>query len=69
MPASIDSSICPLCQQQNHCGVNNAEPCWCTKSKMPAKLLAQVPKQLQKKSCICQACLKKFNLNNIKEVR
>ncbi|MDO6445220.1 cysteine-rich CWC family protein [Colwellia sp. 1_MG-2023] len=70
----VDSSICPLCQTANKCGVNKAEPCWCTKEKVPAELIAQVSDKYVNKSCICQACIEKYNLTidlskaNIKEV-
>jgi hypothetical protein len=75
MDESIDSAICPLCQTANKCGVNDAEPCWCTKEKVPEALIAQVSAKYLNKSCICQACIEKFNLTldlsevNIKEVK
>jgi len=68
MTNTIDDTICPLCQSSNHCGVNDDAPCWCNEVKIPPKLIAQVPEQLQKKSCICQKCAEKFQKLKIKEV-
>lgn len=61
MTKPVDTSVCPLCQQQNYCGVNDTEACWCTKSKIPEQLLEQIPVALRQKACICQACVDKFN--------
>ncbi|GAA6204915.1 cysteine-rich CWC family protein [Thalassotalea sp. SU-HH00458] len=71
MAEQVDSTVCPLCQANNQCGVNAAEPCWCTKEKVPAELIEQVSDEYVNKSCICKACIEKFNLAtaNIKEVK
>lgn len=69
MNTPIDSSICPLCQASNQCGVSGEEPCWCTKEKVPEALISQVPNESLNKSCICQACIQKFNVDNVKEVK
>lgn len=61
MQSSIDQTLCPLCQQTNLCGVNDDKPCWCVTSDIKRDLLAQVPKELSGKSCICQKCIDKFN--------
>ncbi|MBA6234473.1 MULTISPECIES: cysteine-rich CWC family protein [unclassified Colwellia] len=54
---------CPLCNNQNLCGVSNTtKPCWCTLEKVPSALIQGVPDAEKGKSCICQACIKKFNL-------
>lgn len=52
---------CPLCQQGNYCGVNEADPCWCTTTKIPTALIEQVPIEQKNKSCICASCVDKFN--------
>ncbi len=57
----IDEAQCPLCQQNNLCGVNNEEPCWCVNSNIKRELLAQVPAELSGKSCVCQQCIDKYN--------
>lgn len=69
MTKPIDETICPLCQLENSCGVDNEQPCWCTKTKVPETLIKQVPEELQKKACICQQCINKFNSENIVEVK
>jgi hypothetical protein len=69
MTKSFDGTVCPLCQANNKCGVNGKEPCWCAKEKVPAALISQVPDELLNKSCICQACIEKFNLANVQEVK
>lgn len=61
MDSSIDQAQCPLCQKNNHCGVNGAEPCWCVSSDIKPDLLAQVPKNFSGKACVCQKCIDKFN--------
>lgn len=61
MNTTIDQSLCPLCQQNNLCGVNGDEPCWCVTSDIKRDLLAQVPVELSGKSCVCQQCIDKFN--------
>jgi hypothetical protein len=54
---------CPLCNNQNLCGVSNTtKPCWCTLEKVPSALIQGVPDAEKGKICICQACIKKFNL-------
>jgi len=62
MTINIDASNCPLCQQNNHCDVGSPQGCWCTLEKVPNMLIQQVPDEKKGKSCICQACIKKFNL-------
>ncbi|MGB1263191.1 MAG: cysteine-rich CWC family protein [Cognaticolwellia sp.] len=60
--SAIDQSQCPLCQQNNLCGVNGSTPCWCVNSDIKRELLQQVPAELSGKSCVCQPCINKFNL-------
>ncbi len=69
MTTSDEQSRCPLCQLNNRCGINETTACWCTQEKVPAALIAQLPNEKKGNVCICQACIKKFNLENIKEVR
>lgn len=61
MNSPIDPMQCPLCQQNNHCGVNGIDECWCVSSDIKPELLTKVPKELAKKSCICQQCIDKYN--------
>ncbi|XQW85195.1 cysteine-rich CWC family protein [Thalassotalea piscium] len=57
----VDDTICPICQNKNLCQAHQAETCWCHTSKVPQDLIANVPTQLQGKSCICQTCIEQFN--------
>jgi hypothetical protein len=61
MISTVNQSQCPLCQQNNLCGVNDKEACWCVSSSIKRELLALVPKELSGKSCVCQQCIDKFN--------
>jgi hypothetical protein len=62
MTKNLDASHCPLCQQNNYCDVASSQGCWCTQEKVPNALIQQVPDGKKGKSCICQTCIKKFNL-------
>lgn len=63
-----EAKFCPLCQANNKCGVNDKEPCWCMKEKIPTELIEKVPSLARNKACICQACVEKYHFKNIKEV-
>jgi hypothetical protein len=60
-----DATACPLCGRPNDCQLCTTAaykgPCWCTKVKIPAELLAQVPPDLQNRACICRDCVMKFH--------
>jgi Family of unknown function (DUF5522)/Cysteine-rich CWC len=60
-----DGTRCPLCSNPNRCqlcAVNPYKgPCWCAKAEIPDALLAQVPHDLRKKTCICRDCVMKFH--------
>ncbi len=62
MTINLDASHCPLCQQDNRCDVASAQGCWCSLEKVPKALIQQVPDDKKGQSCICQTCIKKFNL-------
>lgn len=56
---TIDPTRCPLCQQNNLCAAvkgTDAAQCWCQTTAISAALIANIPPQLQRKSCICQRC-------------
>ncbi|WP_373567762.1 cysteine-rich CWC family protein [Colwellia sp. M166] len=65
MTTVINDNLCPLCHANNLCGVKGTEPCWCVSSNIKPELLMRVPKELSRKSCICQKCINKFNLTEI----
>ena len=58
---------CPLCNNDNLCGVKNIADCWCTKIEIPPALLKKVPASQRNKSCICVQCIKKFNFKLAKD--
>ena len=62
MTINLDASHCPLCQQNNRCDVASSQGCWCLLEKVPNALIQQVPDDKKGQSCICQACIQKFNL-------
>ncbi|MHB8948720.1 MAG: cysteine-rich CWC family protein [Rhodoferax sp.] len=59
----IDPMRCPLCGQGNQCagqleretGIGQP-PCWCNQATFGPELLARVPEQARRLSCICAAC-------------
>ncbi|WP_350226383.1 cysteine-rich CWC family protein [Thalassotalea sediminis] len=55
--------ICPLCQRENRCGINNETACWCLTAKVPKALIRQLPTSKQGKACICAKCIAAFNTN------
>ncbi|MFF2481862.1 cysteine-rich CWC family protein [Paenibacillus sp. NPDC058071] len=53
---------CPLCGEQNGCGMTSGEApkqCWCVEERFPEWLIESVPQEQKGKSCICQSCLAK----------
>lgn len=64
---TINKSICPLCGEPNLCASAadpNAKDCWCVHEEFPQELLDLVPKNLERKVCICKKCLDNFKENN-----
>jgi len=60
---TVNTSICPLCGEHNHCAVAadpNAKECWCEFVEFPVKLLAQIPEDAVRKTCVCQKCLNNY---------
>jgi len=51
---------CPFCKKDNNCMVDKATSCWCFTTKVPEELIALVPKNQDKKSCICKKCIESF---------
>lgn len=58
---TINTNVCPLCQQQNLCAVEADNGCWCMKKNVPTELIKKVPNAQQGKTCICQSCINKYN--------
>jgi hypothetical protein len=64
---SIDTALCPLCGKPNQCAMAadpSATECWCSELKFPAGLLAQIPKNAVRRTCVCPECLKLYLENN-----
>ena len=56
----LNTAICPLCGNPNKCAVAadpNATECWCESVIFPRELLAQIPEEAVRKTCVCQKCL------------
>lgn len=58
--------LCPLCGQPNQCAMEAQRasgepqpPCWCTQVDFGADLLARVPAEARRLSCICQNCARR----------
>lgn len=57
MSASIDPRQCPLCGEQNECGMAaGRDACWCFERRIPADVLNQIPPQARNVVCICSRC-------------
>jgi len=57
---STNEASCPFCKSLNLCKAKNDKPCWCVNVEIPNQLIDLVPDHLQRKSCICQACINTF---------
>lgn len=59
----MNTAICPLCGESNQCAVAadpDATECWCGSVIFPEELLAKVPEDAVRKTCICQNCLEEY---------
>jgi hypothetical protein len=55
--AEVDPSRCPLCAQDNRCGmVADASTCWCFTTNVARAVLALLPPEAEGVACVCQAC-------------
>lgn len=59
---TIDPSLCPLCNKNNHCGnlsaCNSSQGCWCSDKTIQfcETLLNTIPASAKNKACICKTC-------------
>lgn len=59
---NMKQSICPLCQNENQCKVNDeVSLCWCMTVAIDENVLKHVPENLKGKQCICFACVEKLS--------
>jgi len=52
--------FCPVCGEPNQCAMAadpNATVCWCEGVVFPEELLAQIPENAVRKTCVCKNCL------------
>ena len=73
MPELVNDKMCPFCQRDNQCGVDNALNCWCREVIIPqglADLLAIERPSIKSssikykdKACICSTCVNAYNDN------
>jgi hypothetical protein len=60
---SRNTAKCPLCGEPNQCALAadpTATECWCDTVVFPDDLLAQIPEDAVRKTCVCQECLSQF---------
>jgi len=48
-------TVCPRCGQAFQCGVNDDQPCWCSRVALSAATLAELEKRYR--GCLCGSCL------------
>ena len=66
MNSFLDNKICPICQIDNACQVEEIQKCWCFQTSIPKVLIELVSKEPQNKSCICQKCVELFKKDELK---
>jgi len=60
---NLDKSTCPLCGEPNQCALAadpNTTECWCESENFQEELLAKIPDETVRKTCVCQKCLNKY---------
>jgi len=60
---TLNTTTCPLCGGPNQCALAAnpaATECWCDSVTFPRELLAQIPENAVRKTCVCQKCLARF---------
>ncbi|MES2089927.1 MAG: cysteine-rich CWC family protein [Pseudomonadota bacterium] len=60
LTVALQNHTCPICGGPNACAPavsgDLSTPCWCRQATFNADLLAQVPQELRRVSCICAKC-------------
>jgi hypothetical protein len=54
-----NTAKCPLCGEPNQCALaadHNATECWCESADFQEELVAQIPDEAVRKTCVCQKC-------------
>ncbi|MEO9274910.1 cysteine-rich CWC family protein [Marinomonas sp. 5E14-1] len=52
---------CPFCHMDNRCSVSEEGPCWCFTMIIPDGMLELLSDQDKGKTCVCQACIERYN--------
>ncbi|HUL76591.1 MAG TPA: cysteine-rich CWC family protein [Vicinamibacteria bacterium] len=56
-PESVDPCRCPLCGEDNDCGMAKGKAtCWCFFVTIPRDVLDRVPAEAKGIACVCRAC-------------
>lgn len=68
MPELVNDKMCPFCQRDNQCGVDDALSCWCREVIIPQGLIDLLAIErssikYKDKACICSACVNTYNDN------
>jgi hypothetical protein len=59
----LNTATCPLCGEPNKCALAadpNATECWCDSVEFPPELLARIPEDAVRKTCVCKRCLEEY---------
>ena len=59
----MNTAKCPLCGGPNQCALADdptSTECWCDSVIFPDELLAQIPDDAVRKTCVCKKCLERF---------
>jgi len=57
-----ESSLCPICENDNYCEIDSEKECWCLSTEFPKNLFDALADNEKNQRCICQACIEKFKL-------
>ncbi|MBN1610925.1 MAG: cysteine-rich CWC family protein [Polyangiaceae bacterium] len=55
--APVDPTRCPLCGEDNDCGMVKGEStCWCTAVTVPREVSDRISPEAQGVACVCRTC-------------
>ncbi len=72
LEVNMNAGICPICHKENHCHMVSGEDpstCWCTTVSFPDGLLLLVPEEARNLSCVCEACVTKYQKEGAEGMR
>ena len=59
-PVPLQNPSCPLCGGPNGCAPAACGrfdvDCWCSRTRIPAEVLARIPADQRMKACVCARC-------------